>query len=119
MSPQYAQGRCITKQCSNKDVIPINAIDSLLWYLAVEQESQYLWGSAMDDITLYETKISAIQEKMDAIQPRLKDIENKRGRIVEAFMDGDISKDIKTRKTVELDSQKLEILSVNQRMQRV
>lgn len=110
MSPQYAQGRCITKQCSNKDVIPINAIDSLLWYLAVEQESQYLWGSAMDDITLYETKISAIQEKMDAIQPRLKDIENKRGRIVEAFMDGDISKDIKTRKTVELDSQKLEIL---------
>lgn len=99
-----------SKQCSNKTTISINAIDSLLWYLAVELESKYLWGSAMDDINLYETKISTIQAKIDAILPRLKDLEGKRERIVEAFMDGDISKDIKNRKTVELDSQKLEIM---------
>lgn len=98
------------KECSNKTVISINALDSLLWYLAVELESMYLWGSAMEDIGLFETKIAAIQEKLAAILPRLKDLESKRERIVIAYMDGDISKEIKTRRTVELDTQKTEVL---------
>ena len=98
------------KDCSSKTVISINALDSLLWYLAVEQESQYLWGSAMEDISQFEAKIATIQAKIDAIQPRLKDLESKRSRIVMAFLDGDINKEFKTKKTVELDAQKLEIM---------
>lgn len=98
------------KECSNKTVIPINAMDSLLWYLAIEQESEYLWGSAMDDVNQFKTKMATIQEKIDAIQPRLTDIESKRERILSLFIDGDISKEIKTKRIVELDSQKLEIL---------
>ena len=81
-------------------MISINALDSLLWYLAVEQESQYLWGSAMEDISQFEAKIATIQAKIDAIQPRLKDLESKRSRIVMAFLDGDINKEFKTKKTV-------------------
>lgn len=98
------------KDCSSKTVISINALDSLLWYLAVEQESQYLWGSAMEDISQFEAKIATIQAKINAIQPRLKDLESKRSRIVMAFLDGDINKEFKTKKTVELDAQKLEIM---------
>lgn len=98
------------KDCTNKTTISINALDSLLWYLAVEQESQYLWGAAMEDISQFETKIATIQEKIDAIQPRLKDLEGKRSRIVMAFLDGDINKELKTKKTIELDAQKLEIM---------
>ena len=98
------------KECSNRTVISVNAIDSLLWYLAIELESQYLWGSAMDDVAQFNAKIAVIQEKIDAIQPRLADIEGKRERILSLFIDGDISKEIKTKRIVELDSQKLEIM---------
>ena len=100
----------LTKECSNKTAISINAMDSLLWYLAIELESKYLWGSAMDDVNQFKTKIASIQEKIDAIQPRLTDIEGKRERILSLFIDGDISKELKTKRIVELDSQKLEIL---------
>lgn len=98
------------KECSNKTTISVNALDSLLWYLAVELESEYLWGAALEDISRFEAKITTLQEKIDAIRPRLNDIENKRSRIVMAFMDGDISREIKVKKTVELDAQKLEIM---------
>lgn len=98
------------KECSNRTVISVNAMDSLLWYLAIELESQYLWGSAMDDVAQFNAKIAVIQEKIDAIQPRLADIEGKRERIISPFIDGDISKEIKTKRIVELDSQKLEIM---------
>ena len=98
------------KECSNRTVISINAMDSLLWYLAVELESMYLWGSAMEDVAQFKAKIAVIQEKIDAIQPRLVDIEGKRERILSLFIDGEISKELKTKRIVELDSQKLEIM---------
>lgn len=98
------------KTCTNKTTISISALDALLWYVAVDMESQYLWGTAKEDISQFEAKIVTIQEKIDAIQLRLNDLENKRSRIVMAFLDGDINKEFKTKKTVELDSQKLEIL---------
>ena len=99
------------KDCSNKTVISINALDSLLWYLAVELESEYLWGSALDDIGQFEAKIATLQEKLDAIMPRLKDIEDKRSRLIMSFVDGYVTKEIKMKKTSELDAQKLEIIT--------
>lgn len=98
------------KECSNKTTISVNALDSLLWNLALDLESEYISNSAMEDISQFEAKIATIQEKIDAIQPRLSDLESKRERIITLYMDGDISKEIKTKRTVELDAQKLEIL---------
>lgn len=98
------------QKCNNKASISIDALDSLLWYLAIEKESRNILHSAQSDITQLAEKAKVIQEKIDAILPRLSSIENKRNRIIEAYLDGDISKEIKTRRTIELDSQKLKIL---------
>lgn len=98
------------KECNNTASISINALDSLLWYLAVENESKYLLGSAMADITQLEEKKNVVKEKIDAILPRLTSIENKRSRVLEAYLEGDISKEIKVRRMVELDDQKLVVL---------
>ncbi len=109
--PNYAATpNAPSKECSNRTVISANAMDSLLWYLAIELESKYLWSSAMEDITQFNAKIAVIQEKIDAIQPRLNDIESKRERILSLYMDGDISKELKTKRIVEIDAQKLEIM---------
>lgn len=51
------------KECSNKITISVNALDSLLWYLAVELESEYLWGTALKDISQFEAKITTLQKK--------------------------------------------------------
>lgn len=99
-----------SKECSNRTAISVNAMDSLLWYLAIELESKYLWGSAMEDVAQFNAKIAVIQEKIDAIQPRLNDIESKRERILSLYMDGEITKELKTKRIVEIDAQKLEIM---------
>lgn len=99
-----------SKDCSNKATISINALDSLLWHLAIERESRYILGNAMDDIAQFEERINVIQDKIDAILPRLTILENKRKRIMEAYLEGYINKEIKARRIVELDDQKLDVL---------
>lgn len=99
-----------SKRCSNNICISISALDSLLWYVTVLKECEYLLGTAIADKSEFEKQIEDLQKKVNAIQPRLDDIASKRSRIVDAFIEGDISKETKVKKFAELDDQKLAIL---------
>ena len=97
-------------KCSNNICISISALDALLWHVTVLKECEYLLGSAIEDKTQFEEQIAGLDEKISAIQPRLDDLDNKRERIVEAYIEGDISKETKQNKFSELEDQKVAIL---------
>lgn len=97
-------------KCSNNICISISALDSLLWYVTILKECEYLLGSAIEDKTQFEEQIEGLIVKISAIQPRLDDLDNKRERIVEAYIEGEISKETKQKKFSELDAQKVVIL---------
>lgn len=96
--------------CSNNICISISAMDALLWHVAVMKECEFMLGSAISDKSEFEHQIAILKEKIDAIQPRLDDIAGKRSRIVDAFIEGEISKETELKKFAELDEQKQAIL---------
>ena len=98
------------RRCSNNICISISALDTLLWYVTVFKECEYLLGTAIADKEEFEKQIAGLKEKIEAIAPRLEDINKKRERIVEAFIEGDITKETKQKKFAELEEQRLEIL---------
>lgn len=98
------------RQCSNNICISISAMDAILWYVALNKECEYLLGTALDDKTELEKQIATLNEKIAAIDPRLNDIASKRERVVEAYIEGSISKETKQKKFEELDEQKINIL---------
>lgn len=97
-------------KCGNNICISISALDSLLWHVAVKKECDYLLGSAKADRIHFEEQIVSLIEKINAINPRLDDLENKHERIVEAYIEGDITKETKQKKFSEIDEQKVAIL---------
>lgn len=96
--------------CSNNICISISAMDALLWHVAVMKECELMLGSAISDKSEFEHQIAILKEKIDAIQPRLDDIAGKRSRIVDAFIEGEITKETELKKFAELDEQKQAIL---------
>lgn len=96
--------------CSNNICISISAMDALLWHVAVMKECEYMLGSAISDKSEFEHQIAILKEKIDAIQPRLDAIAGKRSRIVDAFIEGEITKETELKKFAELDEQKQAIL---------
>lgn len=96
--------------CSNNICISISAMDALLWHVAVMKECEYMLGSAISDKSEFEHQIAILKEKIDAIQPRLDAIAGKRSRIVDAFIEGEITKETELKKFAELDEQKQDIL---------
>lgn len=96
--------------CSNNICISISAMDALLWHVAVMKECEFMLGSAVSDKSEFEHQIAILKEKIDAIQPRLDDIAGKRSRIVDAFIEGEITKETELKKFAELDEQKQAIL---------
>lgn len=96
--------------CSNNICISISAMDALLWHVAVMKECEFMLGSAISDKSEFEHQIAILKEKIDAIQPRLDDIAGKRSRIVDAFIEGEITKETELKKFAELDEQKQDIL---------
>lgn len=96
--------------CSNNICISISAMDALLWHVAVMKECEFMLGSAISDKSEFEHQIAMLKEKIDAIQPRLDDIAGKRSRIVDAFIEGEITKETELKKFAELDEQKQAIL---------
>lgn len=96
--------------CSNNICISISAMDALLWHVAVMKECEFMIGSAISDKSEFEHQIAILKEKIDAIQPRLDDIAGKRSRIVDAFIEGEITKETELKKFAELDEQKQAIL---------
>ncbi len=110
MPEKWKKIRGFNRLCSNHLFISINALDSLLWHITIDKECEYLLGTAHKDKTHYEEQIASLEEKLIAVTPRLDEIEEKRSRIIDSYIDGEITKNEKIKKSEDLDSQKLDIL---------
>jgi hypothetical protein len=89
--------------------ISINIVDSLLWYLAQDAEMRYVVELAAEDKQRYEERIHLLNEKLSHVAERLGELDRKRQRIVEAYIDGDISKEVRDKKYASLDTARREI----------
>ncbi len=99
------------ERCTNKSSISINVLDSVLWFVAIEKEAQYMEQATEDTINEYNRQIDKIKDKLHFIEPRLKELEAKKGRLHEVYIDGGISKDNYHRKLNELQISNNEIKS--------
>ena len=97
------------KPCSPVVNISINIVDSLLWYLAQDAEMRYVVELAAEDKQRYEERIHLLNEKLSHVAERLGELDRKRQRIVEAYIDGDISKEVRDKKYASLDTARREI----------
>ena len=97
------------KPCSPVVNISINMVDSLLWHLAQEAEIRYVVDLATEDRQKYEERIKFLNNKLSHVSERLGELERKRQRIVEAYIDGDISKDMRDKKYASIDTDRREI----------
>lgn len=99
-----------TPQCKNRQCISINIIDSLLWQVAKDAELDYIMNAASEDKRNYEERISVLKQKLSFIKIRLEDLDKKRSRIVESYIEGDLNKEKRDEKFRSIDEEKKEIL---------
>lgn len=81
-----------TPRCTCRLSISINIMDSLLWHVAKEAEVQYILTAAAEDKDKYENELNILNQKLSAIDVRLAELDEKRSRIVESYIDGDLTK---------------------------
>lgn len=76
------------EKCTNKASLSINILDSLLWFTAVEREVLYTLKHINDAIKLYQARENVLKEKISAIAPRRAELEAKKERLMEMYIDG-------------------------------
>lgn len=99
-----------TPQCRNRKSISINIMDSLLWHIAKDAELDYIINTASEDKQKYEERINVLDQKISFVKVRLEDLDKKRNRIVESYIEGDLTKEKRDEKFYALDEKKKEIL---------
>ena len=97
-------------QCKYKLTISINVIDSILWKLAQDAEVEYILNLAAEDKAKYQERIRILDEKLSYIVTRLKEQDNKKSRVVESYIDGHISKEVRDTKFKIIDDERRKIL---------
>lgn len=80
------------KTCSCNHCINADWMDSLLWDTAFSYEVQFSEVLKKQNLELLKEERRVILQKLGEAKKKLGDLENKRGRIVEAYIEGDISK---------------------------
>ncbi len=98
-------------KCTNKTGISINILDSLLWHLAQQLECDYILNTAKEDQEKYRKQIASLKQKLGVVDSRLDDIDLKRERVADSYVEGLYSKDKRDEKLSKLDSEKKGILS--------
>lgn len=96
--------------CTNKTNISINVVDSILWHLAQFLESDYILNSAQDDIDNLNKRKNDLLVKVSNIEPLLNEINIKREKLREMYIDG-LSKETFNKRKSLLDSEEKEIKS--------
>lgn len=94
--------------CTNKTNISINIIDSILWHLAQFLETNYILTSAQDDIDNLDKRKNDLLVKLANIEPLLNEINLKRDKLREMYIDG-LSKEIFNKRKAILDNEEKEI----------
>lgn len=99
-----------TPQCTSRLSISINIMDSLLWHVAQIAETEYLLNAAAEDKQKYHDRIDVLDQFLEAIGGRNAELDKKRARIVESYIDGDIDKEQRDKKFEKIDIQRRDIL---------
>lgn len=97
-------------QCTCKLGISINIMDSLLWNVAQSAELRYILSSATEDKHLYEERIKILEQKIAFISERLAELDEKRSRIVDSYIDGDITKEKRNQRFELIEESRREVL---------
>lgn len=97
-------------QCTCKLGISINIMDSLLWNVAQGAELRYILSSATEDKHLYEERIKILEQKIAFISERLAELDEKRSRIVDSYIDGDITKEKRNQRFELIEGSRREVL---------
>lgn len=79
--------------CYNHESVNINVVDSLLWSLTPLKEAEYLTEQAEQDILKYNAEIEVYNQKIEATETNFNLLKGKKDRVVESYMDGDITKE--------------------------
>lgn len=78
-------------QCSNSISIRIQYLDELLWDIASIEHADYITSFKDSTIQELENNIRINNQKIDELQNKLNDISNKRERINDLYMEGEIN----------------------------
>ena len=92
------------EKCDNKISLSINILDSILWYVAIEKEAKYLEHAAGENVNNYINEINLIKEKLRNIEPRILELNDKKNRLREMYIDG-LSKVLYDKKNNEIQIQ--------------
>ena len=97
--------------CDNHLCISANVMDSLLWYVAIEVETEYIINSAEKDRQLYQEKINGLKEKVDNIQKRLDKCNSKRQRVRDVYLEGDLTIEERDKRYQKIELERRDILN--------
>lgn len=89
--------------CENSLTIRIENLDGLLWLLAVQEETKYrmkMYREGKDEVG---REVEVLREKIAAARKKLEGMEEKKGRIMELYLEGHLKKDEKDRKLLQCD----------------
>lgn len=98
------------ENCDNRLCISANCMDSLLWYVAIEVETDYIINSADKDRQLYQEKIKNLKAKFENIEKRLAKCDEKRQRIRDVYLDGDLTIEERDKRYQKIEMERHEIL---------
>ena len=85
----------LKNQCQNKLSLSVNVLDSLLWEQVKWREFSALQQSDTQDIANYELDIEEEKKKIEAANVRLNKVNDKKNKLVETYIEGDIDKNKK------------------------
>ena len=66
----------------------INVLDSILWHVAIEKEACYIEQASQEKIDGYKREAEKIEAKLANIQPRIEELNAKKERLREMYVDG-------------------------------
>lgn len=92
--------------CTNRISISGNVMDSLLWHVAQICETLFLTHEARELREGYEDKLRIIHEKIQGVDIRLADVNEKKDRIVESYLDNIISKSKRDEKLEKVNNER-------------
>ena len=90
---QYKCFRHYIKQCDCSDVINATVLDNIIWYVAQLEHIDYLATYKEKSVISYKEDRKVLIRKIDELQTKLKAIEDRKIRIQDLYMNGDITKE--------------------------
>jgi DNA invertase Pin-like site-specific DNA recombinase len=110
MIPEGAQYRCrhhnkvsAPPHCPNGLTIRVENLDGLLWFMAVQEETKYRMRMFREGKDEVEKEVDVLREKIDAARKKLEGMDEKKGRIMELYLEGHLKKEEKDRKLLQCD----------------